>query len=113
MQAIQFDIESQITGPTYRIFVQRPRLEAPDDGPLIVALDGNLSFPIAAMIAGPSFPVGCGRSALAVGVGYTTEVPLELGIMRQRDLTPPTPLEAIPQIPGAPNATPCRTLQHR
>jgi len=30
-QAIPFDIESRIAGRTYRIFVQQPLLEAPDD----------------------------------------------------------------------------------
>jgi hypothetical protein len=64
-QAIQFDIESQISGRTYRIFVQQSLLEAPDDGyPLIVTLDGNLSFPIAATLSRTFVPpLGAGGAA--------------------------------------------------
>jgi hypothetical protein len=43
--------------------------------------------------------------ALVVGVGYPTTDPRELGTLRCRDLTPPTPLENIRITPGQPPAT--------
>ncbi len=48
----QFDMASQISGRTYRTFVFEPPLPAPEAGyPLLVVLDGNMTFPIAATMA--------------------------------------------------------------
>jgi hypothetical protein len=102
--AIQFDLTSKLNGRAYRIFVFKPLMAPPPEGyPLIVASDGNLTFPIASTMAA-SFSLGGGRSAVVVGVGYPSDNPLELGLVRRRDLTPPTPLAAIPQMPGWPES---------
>ena len=96
----QFDMASQISGRTYRIFTFEPPLPAPEAGyPLLVVLDGNMSFPIAAAMATMYAFSGC--PALVVGVGYDAS-PLEIQLLRFRDLTPPTPPEAVPKRAGVP-----------
>jgi hypothetical protein len=44
-----------------------------------------------------------GKAAIVVGVGYPTDDASELMRLRTRDLTPPRPLERIPQRPGLPS----------
>src|SRR5580658_10520557 len=96
----QFDLASEISGRTYRIFVFEPPLPAPEAGyPLLVALDGNMTFQIAAAMAAMYAFSGC--PALVVGVGYAAS-PLEIQMLRFRDLTPPTPPEGVPRRPGIP-----------
>jgi predicted alpha/beta superfamily hydrolase len=47
--SIQFDMPSQISDRTYRIFVFKPSAPPPPSGyPVVVVTDGNLSFPLAA-----------------------------------------------------------------
>jgi len=100
----QFDMASQISGRTYRIFVFEPPLPAPEAGyPLLVVLDGNMTFQIAATMAAVYAFSGC--QALVVGVGYAAS-PLELQLLRIRDLTPPTPPEGVPKRPGVPPLCP-------
>ena len=67
---------------------------------MITLSDGNMNFPIAAAM-GAMFAFQ-GGPALIVGVGYPTTNPLDLMFMRTRDLTPPTPIEAIRPQPGLP-----------
>ena len=99
--AEQFDLTSAIAGRAYRIFVSRPGGEAPAGGfPVFMAVDGNMVFPIAAAV-NATFALA-GKAALVVGVGYPTDAPLELMSLRTRDLTPPTPLERLPQRPHLP-----------
>jgi len=101
----QFDLTSHIAGRTYRIFVSRPEGDAPTGGlPVFMAVDGNMAFPIAATV-NATFALA-GKSALVVGVGYPTDVPLELMSLRTRDMTPPTPLDQLPQRPGLPPPRP-------
>ena len=96
----QFDLASKISGRTYRIFVFAPPLPPPEAGyPVLVALDGNMTFPIAAAMASMYAFSGC--PTLVVGVGYPAS-PLEIQMLRFRDLTPPTPPEGIPKRPGIP-----------
>ncbi len=96
----QFDMASQISGRTYRTFVFEPPLPAPEAGyPLLVVLDGNMTFPIAATMASMYAFSGC--PALVVGVGYGAS-PQEIQLLRFRDLTPPTPPEGVPKRPGVP-----------
>ncbi len=101
--ATQFDLTSTGNGRTYRIMVFKPLRPAPGGGrhPVIVTSDGNMTFPIAAALSS-LFGFGGVRSAIVVGVGYPTDNPAELGLTRRRDLTPPTPLEAIQPQPGWP-----------
>ncbi len=97
----QFDIASRMTGRTYRIFVSRPPGDAPPGGyPLFMATDGNMVFPIAAAV-NATFGLA-GKAALVVGIGYPSDVPMELMSLRTRDMTPPTPLEQLPQRPHLP-----------
>jgi predicted alpha/beta superfamily hydrolase len=102
--AVQFDMASQISGRTYRIFVATPILPPPPSGyPVVVVSDGNLMFPIATAV-NVTFALG-GRQALVVGVGYPADDMMTPMVMRTRDLTPPTPLERVEQGPGLPPAT--------
>ena len=97
----QFDLASKISGRTYRIFVFAPPLppREPAGYPLLVALDGNMTFPIAAAMG--SMYAFSGTPAVVVGVGYPAS-PLEIQMLRFRDLTPPTPAEGVPKRPGIP-----------
>ena len=97
----QFDLASAITGRTYRIFISRPPGDAPPKGyPLFMATDGNMVFPIAAAV-NATFAMA-GKAAVVVGVGYPSDVAMELMSLRTRDLTPPTPLERLPERPHLP-----------
>jgi uncharacterized protein len=100
--AIQFDMASAISGRTYRIFVFKPTAPPPPSGyPVVVATDGNLSFPIAATLAG-AFSLQGGKAALVVGVGYPADNDFTAFQERNRDLTPVTPLAGIRPVPGRP-----------
>ena len=97
----QFDLPSKISGRTYRIFVFKPAAPVPPSGyPVVVATDGNMTFPIMATLDA-TFAL-TGKAALVVGVGYAVDDPMSLFSLRNRDLTPPTPLSGIPQRPGGP-----------
>jgi predicted alpha/beta superfamily hydrolase len=99
--AVEFDVTSKINGRTYRVLVYQPLLPPPEAGyPAVFLSDGNMNFPIAAAM-GAMFAFQ-GAPALIVGVGYPTTNPLDLMLMRTRDLTPPTPIEAIRPQPGLP-----------
>jgi hypothetical protein len=99
--AVQFDMASKISGRTYRVFVFRPPVPPPPEGyPVVVASDGNMTFPILATMG--AMLMRARQPALVVGVGYPTEDMVQLMVLRSRDLTPPTPLEAIRAIPGLP-----------
>jgi predicted alpha/beta superfamily hydrolase len=99
--SVQFDMPSEINGRTYRIFVFKPPLPPPPSGfPVVTVIDANMSFPIAATMAA-TFGLG-GKAAIVVGVGYATDDFMELVRLRNRDLTPPTPLSGIRQNPGRP-----------
>jgi uncharacterized protein len=99
--SIQFDMPSKITGRTYRIFVFKPNTPPPPSGfPVIVVTDGNMIFPLMATVDA-TFAL-TGAAAVVVGVGYATEDPMSLFSLRNRDLTPPTPLSSIEQRPGQP-----------
>ncbi len=87
--AIQFDLASEITGRTHRVFVYEPPAAAPATGyPVVVALDGNLTFPLLATMDG-AFGLRGGAAALVVGVGYPTDDPVEIFSLRAGDLTAP------------------------
>jgi hypothetical protein len=103
--AVQFDMTSKISGRAYRVFVFQPAMPPPETGyPVVTLSDGNMHFPIAAvMTAMFAFQAS---PALVVGVGYPTENPLELMFNRTRDLTPPTPIENIRPQPGLPPPQP-------
>jgi predicted alpha/beta superfamily hydrolase len=103
--AVQFDLPSQITGRTYRIFVFKPAGSPPLSGyPLVVSTDGNMTFPIMATLDA-TFAL-TGKAALVVGVGYACDDPTSLFSLRTRDLTPPTPLSSLQQRPGQPAIKP-------
>lgn len=99
--SIEFEMSSKLCGRTYRIFVFRPDTAPPPSGyPVVVASDGNMTFPIIAAVNATLMLTG--QAALVVGVGYATADPMALVSLRTRDLTPPTPLPAIPHRPGLP-----------
>ena len=68
---------------------------------MVLVTDGNLTFPLAATMDA-AFGFQGGKAAVVVGIGYVTDDPMELLTLRTRDLTPPTPLSAIPHRPGLP-----------
>ncbi|SDS66517.1 hypothetical protein SAMN05216490_1573 [Mucilaginibacter mallensis] len=101
----QFDVPSEISGRTYRIFVFKPDTPPPASGyPVVVATDGNMTFPIMATMSA-TFAL-TGVAALVVGVGYPTDDPVSLFSLRYRDQTPPTPLSNIQQRPDLPPVNP-------
>jgi predicted alpha/beta superfamily hydrolase len=98
----QFDLASEISGHTYRIFVFKPDAPPPPEGyPLFLVTDANLTFPIAATLAIAHMFTG-GAAPLVVGVGYPADNPATPFLLRNRDLTPPTPLSAIKPNPLVP-----------
>src|SRR5271170_6691322 len=100
--SVQFDMPSKISGRTYRIFVFKPAAPPPPSGyPVVVVIDGNMSFPLAATLDA-AFALRGGKAALVVGVGYPADDEITPFFMRNRDLTPPTPLSGISQNPGMP-----------
>lgn len=102
--AVRFDLASEISGRTYRIFVFQPPTPPPPEGyPVVVVTDASLTFATAATMSGV-FGLNGGRAALVVGIGYPVADADYLGpfMLRTRDLTPPTPLEAIRPDPGMP-----------
>jgi hypothetical protein len=100
--ATQVDMVSKISGRTYRIFVFKPPAPPPPSGyPVVVATDGNMSFPTAATLDGMMALQG-GKPALVVGVGYPADDDFTAFQERNRDLTPPTPLSGIRPVPGRP-----------
>jgi predicted alpha/beta superfamily hydrolase len=103
--ATEFDMTSKINGRTYRIFVSTPFAPPPKGGyPLVIFTDGNLCFPIAAAVGGTAFGLLGGKPVLAVAVGYPSL--FEVPVNRTRDLTPPTPMDAVPSQPGLPPPSP-------
>jgi hypothetical protein len=103
-RSIQFDMRSKISGRTYRIFVFKPAAPPPPSGyPVLVVTDANMTFPLAATVDA-TFGLMGGKSALVVGVGYAADNDYTPYLMRNRDLTPPTPLSGIAQNPGMPPA---------
>jgi len=81
--------------------VLRPDGEAPSAGySVFMAVDGNMVFPIAVAV-NATFALA-GKASLVVGVGYPTNAAMDLMSPRTRDLTPPTPLERLPQRPHLP-----------
>jgi hypothetical protein len=102
--AVRFDLASVISGRTYRIFVFQPPTPPPPEGyPVVLVADASLTFATAATMSGV-FGLNGGRAALVVGVGYPVAADDYLGpfMLRTRDLTPPTPLEAVRPQPGTP-----------
>lgn len=97
--AVQFDLPSTITGRTYRIFVQRPPVPAPEEGwPVIYVLDGNAIFSIAASQVHLRTEFGQ-SGAVVVGIGYP-DAAAQLKL-RNFDLTPSAPLPGSFDDPGA------------
>ncbi len=103
--AVQFNLTSEISGRTYRIYVRKPDGPPPLGGyPVIMLLDGNVAFPIA-MVAGLFAEVEGRGNGLIVGVGYPSDDLKKLTILRNRDLTPTQPPGQIQQYPGYPTMT--------
>lgn len=88
--ARQFDMASRATGQHYRIFVSEPDAPAPPAGyPMLVVLDGNAAFPVAAFLArsvAARREVTGHPPVLVVGVGYPGEADFDVPA-RRRDYT--------------------------
>lgn len=88
-------------GQVYRIFVSRPRIDAPAEGfPVLYILDGNAMFAGFAearrlqAVMSDSRHGNVGNSII-VGIGYPTEQPYDL-LRRLYDFTPAMPRETPP-----------------
>lgn len=104
--AVQFDLASSITGRTYRIFVFKPAAPPPPEGyPVVLVLDGNLTFATAATQSA-AFGLRGGRCALVVGVGYPVDDDFSPVFLRNRDLTPATETDDLPRHSAAPPPRP-------
>lgn len=94
--ATQVDLPSKITGRTYRIFIALPSAPPPPGGyPVVYLTDGNGLFGTAAtqmMLR----QFGELRPAIIVGIGYPVSNAMQTLVLRNRDLTPPTPTDKIP-----------------
>lgn len=96
------DLESIATGRTYRVWVRTPDGDPPADGwRVLLVIDGNHVFPLAAAIAPLLAAPGQG-SMMVVGVGYPTDDAASPMALRTRDLTPEAPVSAIRRFPGSP-----------
>lgn len=89
--ARQVDLSARATGHRYRIFVAPPPGPAPSTGyPVLYVLDGNASFPLAALLArnAAARSERTGQiAALVVGIGYPGERDFDVAA-RSRDYTP-------------------------
>ena len=100
--ATQFDLPSKIVGRSFRVYVYTPLGPPPAKGyPVVIQLDGNLQFPIAATAALLTESSGS-RPAIVVGVGYPTVDPVLGTRLRNRDLSPATDLATVTRYPGQP-----------
>ena len=92
---------SAASGRIYRVFVQRPTSAPPPTGwPVMVVTDANATFASAA--SAERIGELAGRAALIVGVGYPVDDARAALALRNRDLTPATPLAGIRRNPGQP-----------
>jgi len=93
-EARQLDVTSRTTGHGYRIFVAAPAGPAPATGhPLLVVLDGNAAFPVAAFLARSAAArseVTGHAPPVVVGIGYPGARDFDVPA-RKRDYTPGRP----------------------
>ena len=89
-QGQQRDIDSDITGQRYRIYLSVPTTPAPPAGhPVLYALDGNATFPALALMARSTASRSARTGQVApviVGIGYPSGQ--DFGGGRARDYTP-------------------------
>ena len=85
-----FDITSEATNETLRIFVSKPWFTEPDKTyPATYVLDGNLSFALAMQTYGSLALAGEAPAGFVIGIGYpTTEGFAGTIARRSRDYTP-------------------------
>ena len=85
-----FDLTSARNGRDYRVFVDVPETPPPAEGfPVLVVLDGNLHFALAAGLQRSLVLAGEVRPAVVVGVGYPTDDLLAALTLRFQDLSLP------------------------
>ena len=99
--AVQYDLNSKITGRTYRIYVAKPFSPPPKEGwPVVYVLDADITFPsLAAQMVLRS--VSGQRAAVIVGVAYPNALATES--LRNRDLTPTQPTAWTASLEGLQN----------
>jgi hypothetical protein len=85
-----FDVTASDNGRAYRIFVDIPETPPPSEGfPVMVILDGNLHFALAAGLQRSLAMAGEVRPAVIVGIGYPTDNLLAALTLRFQDLSLP------------------------
>lgn len=105
----QFDMPSEISGHTYRIFISAPDGPAPAGGfPVVYVTDANGLFPIAAGQARTFDLDPLLRRAIVIGVGYPVDDQSWFE-RRSRDLTPSPPAPDMFRPSGTPALTPENT----
>lgn len=92
--AVQWDMRSKGSDRMYRVYVRAPTTPPPAAGyPVIYFTDGNLTFPIAAMLAEFIESESSYGPPLIVGIGYPVSDLKEAGTLRAKDLTSAGPGE--------------------
>jgi len=87
--AVQFDLPSQATGQTYRIYAHKPASPPPASGyPVVYLTDGDLTFGPAATRTALEGLAKDLRPSLIVGIGYASPERLAWLKLRTGDLTP-------------------------
>lgn len=94
------------SGAEFRIFISTPPTPAPEAGyPVLYLLDANAAFAtmLETLTLQSTRPEVTGvPPAVVVGIGYPTDMPLDL-VRRTRDYTPPVPEHALsPRPDGTP-----------
>jgi predicted alpha/beta superfamily hydrolase len=90
--AMEFDLASQATGRTYRIFIHKPTSAPPAAGyPVVFLTDGELTFGPAFTRTGLEGLVMDLRPVLIVAIAYATPDPNAWMKLRTGDLTPTAP----------------------
>lgn len=100
-RAERFQLPSVNTGRAYAISLYRPGpspfTAAPADCPIVVVLDGAMTFGTAVESTELRSAVGQLRPAVIVGVAHDTDV-VTATRLRSRDFTTPTPSDKYPEL---------------
>ena len=100
-RAERFQLTSANTGSAYAISLYRPRPSpftgTPIDCPIVVVLDGTMTFGTAVESTELRSAFGQLRPAVIVGVSHDTDA-VTAARMRSRDFTTPTPSDKYPEM---------------
>ena len=94
-----FDVTASGNSRAYRVFVDTPETPPPPEGfPVMVILDGNLHFALAAGLQRSLVMAGEVRPAVVVGIGYPTDDLFAALTLRFQDLSLPARAEWLAEL---------------